>query len=102
LQHRNRTEEDDMKSLALAAGILASSMMVSGVAIAGNDRNPTNAKSMAGALKGGGGGNNSALKSSLGLEGNGGVASFVSGNGTGGWGNAGSKLLGGQVSKPKK
>ncbi|THD84631.1 hypothetical protein E7811_02520 [Aliigemmobacter aestuarii] len=65
--------------------------------------NPTNAKSMASALKGGGGGNNSPLKEALGLEGNGGVASFVSGGGNGGWGNIGSTLTGGQVSsRPAK
>lgn len=56
------------------------------------------AHAMAGALKGGGGGNNSALKADLGLTGQGGVASYVSGGGTGGWGNVGSTLTGGQVS----
>lgn len=61
-----------------------------------------NARSMADALQGGGGGNNSSLKDTLSLEGNGGVASFVSGGGTGGWGNEGSKLTGGQVSKRNK
>lgn len=54
------------------------------------------AKAMAQALKGGGGGNNSDLKAQLGLEGNGGVASFVSGKGNGGWGNVGSTLTGEQ------
>ena len=38
-----------------------------------------------------------------GLEGNGGVASYVSGKGNGGWGNIGSTLTGGQVSsRPTK
>lgn len=60
------------------------------------------AKGMATALKGGGGGNNSPLKEALTLEGNGGVASFVSGEGTGGWGNVGSSILGNQVSKRNK
>jgi hypothetical protein len=91
-----------MNRIILAITVTASVLMASGVALAGNDRNPANAQSMADALRGGGGGNNSALKDALGLEGNGGVASYVSGNGTGGWGNVGSTLTGGQVSKPKK
>ena len=57
---------------------------------------------MVNALKGGGGGNNSPLKDALGLTGNGGVASYVSGGGTGGWGNVGSTLTGGQVSSSNK
>lgn len=74
-------------------------------AIAGghNNSNKAAAQGMAMALKGGGGGNNSPLKEVLELEGNGGVASFVSGKGTGGWGNKGSALLpSGQVSKRNK
>ncbi|UWQ13373.1 hypothetical protein K3556_10450 [Aliiroseovarius sp. M344] len=62
-------------------------------ALAGKN-NPTEAKAMAAALKKGGGGNNSPLKAALGLEGKGGVASFVSGGGSGGWGNVGSTLTG--------
>jgi hypothetical protein len=94
--------EEDMKSFALIAALAASSILASGAALAGNDRNPDNAKAMADALKGGGGGNNSPLKDAYDLQGQGGVASFVSGGGFGGWGNEGSKLTGGQVSKPKK
>ena len=65
------------------------------------------AQGMAAALKEGGGGNNSPLKDALSLEGNGGVASFVSGNnadrkGNSGWGNAGSAILENQVSKRNK
>lgn len=65
-----------------------------------------NAQSMAAALKGGGGGANSPLKDTLaglGITGKGGVASLVSGDGNGGWGNIGSTLTGGQVSsRPTK
>lgn len=70
-------------------------------AFAGPSKGNAEAKAMAQALKGGGGGNNSPLKAALGLTGNGGVASYVSGNksvlGTekiGGWGNIGSTLTG--------
>ncbi|MXU66260.1 hypothetical protein [Oceanomicrobium pacificus] len=89
-----------MQKLTLAAMVLALSAPV--VAQANDKSNKANAQAMAAALKGGGGGNNSPLKDALGLEGNGGVASFVSGGGTGGWGNEGSKLTGGQVSKRNK
>ena len=73
----------------------------------GHGNNKEAAQGMAAALKGGGGGNNSPLKEALSLEGNGGVASFVSGKnaetkGASGWGNAGSKILGNQVSKRNK
>lgn len=84
-----------MKTKVMAAlAVLALSLP----AHAGN----TNAQSMAAALKSGGGGNGSALKDALGLTGQGGVARFVSGGGTGGWGNEGSKLTGGQVSSKGK
>lgn len=69
---------------------------------AGKGKGNANAQAMAAALQGGGGGNNSPLKGALGLTGNGGVASYVSGDGTGGWGNVGSTLTGGQVSNSKK
>jgi hypothetical protein len=59
-----------------------------------NGKGNAEARAMADALKGGGGGNNSPLKALLELEGNGGVASFVSGKGNGGWGNVGSTLTG--------
>jgi|GEM_PF-3564116 len=68
----------------------------------GHGNNKEAAQGMAAALKGGGGGNDSPLKEALSLEGKGGVASFVSGKGTGGWGNEGSKILGNQVSKRNK
>lgn len=90
-----------MKNLFTLGSAIALSGILAGTALADNPRNPANAQSMAAALKGGGGGNNSPLKSALGLVGNGGVASFVSGGGTGGWGNVGSTLTGGQVSAPK-
>ncbi|MCV2868196.1 hypothetical protein OEW28_06095 [Defluviimonas sp. WL0002] len=80
----------------LTAGLLA----VAAPAMA--DSNKDAAQNMAAALKGGGGGNNSPIKEALGLEGNGGVASYVSGGGTGGWGNVGSGLVGDQVSKRNK
>ena len=67
----------------------------------GKGKGNPEAKSMAAELKGGGGGNNSPLKEALNLSGNGGVASFVSGNKSvldtkkiGGWGNIGSTLTG--------
>ena len=85
-----------MKTVIALAALIA----ISSPALAGGN---TNAQSMTAALKGGGGGNNSPLKATLGLEGNGGVASYVSGGGNGGWGNVGSTLTGGQVSnRPKK
>lgn len=68
----------------------------------GKGNGNANAQSMAAALQGGGGGNNSPLKAQLGLTGNGGVASYVSGGGNGGWGNVGSTLTGGQVSSSNK
>ncbi|MCT8329709.1 hypothetical protein [Albidovulum sediminis] len=80
----------------LTAGLLA----VAAPAFA--DSNKDAAQNMAAALKGGGGGNNSPIKDALGLEGNGGVASYVSGGGNGGWGNVGSGLVGDQVSKRNK
>lgn len=79
-----------MKFIVIAA---AAALAIPGAALAGG-HNPGEAKAMASALKGGGGGNNSPLKEALGLEGNGGVASFVSGKGNGGWGNIGSTLTG--------
>jgi hypothetical protein len=59
---------------------------------------------MAGALKGGGGGNNSPLKDALALDGNSGVAGFVrcKVSKTGGWGNVGSAILENQVSRRNK
>ncbi len=89
-----------MHKIALTVTALA--LAFSAPAFANDKSNKANAQSMAGALKGGGGGNNSSLKDDLGLEGKGGVASYVSGGGTGGWGNEGSKLTGGQVSKRNK
>jgi hypothetical protein len=87
-----------MKNLFMLATEIGLPGMRAGTALADNSRNPDNDQDMAAALKGGGGGNNSPLKSALGLVGNGGVASLVSGNGAGGCGNAGSTLKGGQVS----
>jgi hypothetical protein len=87
-------------TVAAIAALAAAPAFAGGHANGGNSEA---AKGMAAALKSGGGGNNSPLKEALGLEGNGGVASFVSGKGTGGWGNVGSALLPtGQVSKRNK
>lgn len=92
-----------MKTMIAFAALIA----MSGVALA---QQPATVSGMTGALKSGGGGNNSPLKDTLGLEGKGGVASYVSGSksvlgttGVGGWGNVGSTLTGGQVSsRPAK
>lgn len=81
-------------TLAAIAAIGLSTPALAG----GHSQSPDAVKGMTSALKGGGGGNNSALKDGLGLEGKGGVASFVSGGGNGGWGNVGSNLTGGRVS----
>ena len=86
-----------IKPIAIAAIALST---FAAPAIAGG--NSDAAKGMAAALKGGGGGNNSPLKGALNLTGNGGVASFVSGNGTGGWGFVGSSLLPSGVVAPGK
>ena len=92
-----------MKTLIIA---LAATVALGSVAFADGHYNPKSnkeaAQGMKAALKGGGGGNNSPLKDALNLDGNGGVASFVSGGGTGGWGNEGSAILGNQVSKRNK
>lgn len=91
-----------MNKIAFSVAALVLAMSAPAMANDHNKSNKANAQSMANALKGGGGGNNSSLKDTLELEGNGGVASYVSGGGTGGWGNEGSKLTGGQVSKRNK
>jgi len=80
--------------------LIAGLMAVGAPALA--ESNKDAAQNMAAALRGGGGGNNSPIKEALSLTGNGGVASYVSGNGTGGWGNVGSALVGDQVSKRNK
>lgn len=73
---------------------LALSLATTTPALAGGENPKAEARAMAEALKKGGGGNNSPLKSALNLEGKGGVAKFVSGGGNGGWGNVGSTLTG--------
>jgi hypothetical protein len=84
--------------------VFAAAIAVMMAAPAMAESNKTAARGMAEALKGGGGGNNSPLKDAdaLDLQGQGGVASFVSGKGTGGWGNEGSAILGNQVSNSGK
>ncbi|WP_298910608.1 hypothetical protein [uncultured Aliiroseovarius sp.] len=80
-----------MKNLTICVSTVL--LLAASPALAGKN-NPEEAKAMASALKKGGGGNNSPLKEALSLEGNGGVAKFVSGGGNGGWGNVGSTLTG--------
>jgi hypothetical protein len=88
-----------LRTIAITAFTLA--IAANAQAFAGPSKGNTEARAMSLALKGGGGGNNSPLKEALSLTGNGGVASYVSGNksvlGTekiGGWGSIGSTLTG--------
>ena len=89
--------------MKLTISIIAISVALAATApvFAGGKGNSSEARANATALKTLGGGNNSDLKGALGLTGNGGVASYVSGNKsvlgtkkTGGWGNIGSTLTG--------
>jgi hypothetical protein len=81
-----------MKSTIIVAAVAA--LAVSAPAFA-KGHNPGEAKGMASFLKGGGGGNDSVAKTLLGVaDQKGGVAKFVSGGGTGGWGNVGSLVTG--------
>jgi len=82
--------------LAITITAFAVAIASTSPVLAGGDNPRAEARAMSQALKGGGGGNNSPLKDALELEGNGGVARFVSGGGNGGWGNIGSTLTGEQ------
>lgn len=88
-----------IRTIVIAAFTVA--IAANAPAFAGGGKGNPEARAMSQALKGGGGGNNSPLITALGLTGNGGVASYVSGNKsvlgttkTGGWGNIGSTLTG--------
>ena len=83
--------------MKLTISIIALAVATSSAAFAGGHLSKQEiAQQMVTAIKVFGAGNNSGLKDALGLEGNGGVASYVSGkksaNKNGGWGNVGSAI----------